>query len=854
MPKRKGMRTVRFWVVQAILLSVSVSCLPTRQQADNSSTATESWFNGVKSVQNLGGSPSTIKVSWDLPLQSTQGFNVYSLEQVDGKTQWELIGEASSSATSYLHSGVISGRLYSYMVRAIDTLGAEDTNTKQLSTVAFDGIALVTVTGKTTVTVGLYTSLGSFDQVRIYAQPKNGGAKKMVASVQGNVSTINVTGLRSGVTYLFSAQAYMSFLGGEDGNQVTLEKQMPSESYGSGATTDTDYAYRGFMTVQAYGRAPGAPTDILYPGRQPKDLLVRLTWLPFSTATNSTKYRIFRVLSGKTMNTLSTTACTSSTIESCIVCTVTGVGTKTCEDTLLPAFNPATERKHFRYTIGLVKTDSSTGEEWVEELPSTNYDDFITDVHLPPDNMVLVHRDSVNYEMCQILNRTSNPRKKQRCPYTGIAATPYNSGPGKPALTFDSGYYDFGYNLFADRWPLACNWTTAASGGMCGPGGTSGDCIGYAATGSTLTNENPASDIADFASRGKIGDVYYRMIGYTTSPNTNNCWVKTSSGWQSMRGSTSLTAQERSAALTIDPSAQGGHRPIMTGIIQAAHAYANCAGFSNAYGTKRLYRRREAVAGLGFPWLSGEPYSWGKNPYTITRVRIGYDGQGAGYYQCVYATNPSYVTVTMPTNPADPLTALLDANNWRANFSVGGQVWGARNDYFIGSPHTINCVTRFGTQDISKQSIYIILSDQAVRQNVFGSALPSYLFITSSLDSGNKDLDGILFDGSTRGWTSSSASNDIYNNIATAATYFNAVIGMPFVAKSATAEDIMTAVDFRASSPESPSTLIVGGGSVGQAGTTGTVMNMTFYERRYDGRLTSNEYSMSMGSCVQEAE
>ena len=487
MPISLLMKSFAFRLIPMIYVALVLSgCLqePVRTAA---STSSVSWFEGIKTAKNLGGYPASIKVSWDRPSKPVSGFRVYGLvyDTASKTNKWDILEEPSSDASSYIHSDLAAGQIYSYRVRALDIDGAEDSNDKQMSSVAFDGIASARANGKTTATVTLNTSTGAFDEVRIYAQPsRTGGTKTLVATARGNVDTVSITGLHSGVKYKFFASAYMNYLGAEDGNEAFIESQTTSDGFGTGATTDTTYTYRGVMAVKAVGDAPNAPAE-------PRARQVSLTWPAFNGAAGTTKYRVIRASASTSVDTTTTTACSSGVSSSCIVsCTNSGSGPQTCVDTTVAA-PPMT----YHYVITLLKSDSATGEVWVEELPLANASDFYVRVTIPSAYMVLVQRDAANYDMCAILGTTPNPRKHQRCTYSGVGATPYNSGPGKPALSFDNGYYDFGYNLLVDRFKTACNWTRNSS--ACGANG----CIGT----------NSASGAGPSALIGNVGDVYFSL-------------------------------------------------------------------------------------------------------------------------------------------------------------------------------------------------------------------------------------------------------------------------------------------------------------------------------------------------------
>jgi hypothetical protein len=695
-----------------VTLSIVVSGCLKERESTGSVASTSAWFAGASSAKNLGGYPSAVKVSWARADRSTLGYNVYSLRanSATGVNEWTLVGAVDADQTSYTDSdNLYEGQVYTYKVQAIDaTTGSEDGNIKQVSTVTFYGIAGVTITGKTTATISLNGSTGAFDSVKIYAQPKNGSsAAVLVASANGNIESIDVTGLRSGVNYKFSARAYMSYLGAEDGNDSFVVGQTYSDSFGSGKTSDTTYYYRGVLNFKGYGTAPNATSG-------PTVRQFNMTWLPFSNATAATTYRIVRSTT-TSIDMTASTACTSTTTSSCKVCEVTGA--PYCEDS-----NLAAPPQTYYYAISVVKTDS-TGTKYAEELPCQNTTDcanmalYTVKAHVPPDYMVLVQRDAANYEMCMNINASSDPRHNQRCIYYGLGAVPSTTGPTKPAKTYDNGYYDFGYNTMVDRYRAACNWTKTSS--SCGPNG----CI--AVVNAVDTTTAPPSN-----SLGQNGDVMYTLNLNWWSQSS--CYVKSASSWVPFSTTASLTDAEILSAVTNDPGpANEKHRPSLHRMSQAT-ASKLCSVQSTAYGSKRLLRRREYIVASPLPYIAGEP----------------------GYLDTIFAGKAPKNSLCEPTSNntgvTTSLTDYLSGSNSIIRLSINGQILNHGDDYtslkyFIGSPATSQCVSRFGIQD--PIGLGATFSDTFIKTSS-GTAMPVTIqATTSTIDPGNSDHGSFNFNG-----------------------------------------------------------------------------------------------------------
>lgn len=724
---RYHFRAFSHLITIVFLLTTLTSCLEERKTASEESNTT-SWFLGVKTARNLGGSPSAIKVEWSASERAVLYYRVYSLaEDSDTKlTNWVMIAEVPPDVTSFVHTNLNSGQVYSYKVQAVDLKDQEDGNTNSAATVAFEGIASATVTGKTTAVIGLNSSTGAFDEVRVYATPKYGGSKTLVATAKGNISTINVSNLRSGTTYHFSVNAYIGYLKSEDGNNVYVEDQTYSESFGSGTATDSSFAYRGVLNVQAFGAAPNAPLipttvedptfAINFPNflENPRQRLVRLTWLPFTGSNSETKYKVVRIAGTNSVDTNTSTVCSSSTDKSCTVCTVTGK--TTCDD-----INVAAPPKKYDYIITLVKRNVSTNDDWVEELPKINSDDFRVSVSVPPDYMVLVQRDAANYEMCRNMGRFSNPRKKQRCSYIGVGDRPFNSGPTKPPLNLNYGYYDFGYNLFVDRYRVACNWTRTPN--ACGkPEG----CIHISAA--HATDSSPPSNTI-----GVDGNVMYSI-----GSGGSNCYYKKGGSWLPISNNT-LTPVERDKMTRIDPGPDGQKHYPPVNSTAAEFGYYTCQSKTTEYGPKRLLRRREHVVAAAFPTLAGEPNAVDD---IASRLNLKFSKNGYKQYEC-----PTTNTLSLLRPTPLSITEMLEPSNYRGQLSIySTQLPRGVGHYFIGTQATIRCQNRWGGQDqISNNTTGTPLSDMFLRTNGTTNYPMQVRGEIPDFDPGNKDFLGIEF-------------------------------------------------------------------------------------------------------------
>ncbi len=677
---KKDMKQTIICLYYFILFSFSLSlggCLSQESSTPSGgavSTTADLGFSGITSAENQNG--STVKISWTAATNSSvTGYRIY---EVLPDSSLVAVGQTTSAVTFYYHLGLAANTSHTYRVRAINASNQTDTNTVEKTAYTYSGITSATATGTTTATVSFPATGSNKSGVRVYATAR--GTTSLVATGLNTSTSANITGLKAGTTYTFSVKSY-DFSNAEDTNITEASVQTTPTWIGR---------YQGPILVKAYGDAPGAPSGT------PQTKQVSVTWAPFTSAVGTTAYTLVRVLRGNSIDLTTTTSCTSATDTSCRVCTATGSTAQTCIDT-----NVGAPPKVYDYMVTL-NTNS-----WPEEAPASNNEYRIT-VPIPPDNMVLVHRDSANYEACTVMGRTPDPLNHQRCAISGasmIAATPYNTGPNKPPLNLPTGYYDFGYNVFFDRWEAGCNWTPQASGGMCGAGATAGNCFG---TGT------PANTI------GVDGNIFY-------STDASNCSIKVAGAWVITNAST-LSSASRAATYTIQPSTSYRRPPLVA--MTQPRAWETCQAIEDAnYGKKRLPRNREWRAAAAWQTLTGEPEAITEG----AAVTLENGNSGATTHTTLgYCNTSNHVSIA---------AAAFNTTE------LAGDTGDAVRSFVIGSSGTRNCVSRYGVQDmvgnvLEWTSDNLMLVDYANR---------IYNGIQSLSDNGNGysagfDMNGFNFD------------------------------------------------------------------------------------------------------------
>jgi len=649
------------------------------------------------------------------------GFSIYCKLKADSNYV-SMLTINSTTATSATITGLTNNRAYdcrvypylnSYTFTSSSTAtvyskynginGTTDSISQTSATVYFSGVSGIT----------------GADGVKIYCKSNLSGSYSGTPNatiVSTTITSTILTGLPSGRTLTCKAVAYdgSTLI---DNSTTTTTFQTLSDSYYPLASPK----YNGVILVQAFGDAP-----TVYVSGMQKTKKVLINWKYFgSSSTASQTYVLVRTSAGTPIDMTTSISCTPTTTTSCRVCVVTAADSQSCADN-----NVGGPPNKYDYVVALQSSDGVS-----EELPMGQSDaPYRITVPIPPDNMSLVHRDSVNYEMCSLLGKVSDPLNHQRCTYSGLGAVPYNSNPGNPALNLPTNFYDFGYNLFVDRWEAACNWKLYSS--------------------TTPSN-----------SLGTDGDVLFQL-------DNTNCKIKIGGAWRLLNTSAvTITDAHRSAVYTNAPSSDY-HKPPLTQLNQV-DSYKVCQAVSDPYyGKKRLLRKREFIAASAWATISGEYGAISETVATGTESESDHS-IAAGTFRCSAANTAPGITVTSFNTPGYELVRDINYTLYSYAFTIGSQ-------------GTKNCVSRFGLQDMIG-NVYEYVSDQL---GACDSATHTCAGISSTLDEGNRDLYGFSFDGSQAPGGGASAITDwAYESFSStsigsnnyASMYFSAPLGLPIL-------------------------------------------------------------------------
>ncbi|MCK6598087.1 MAG: fibronectin type III domain-containing protein [Bdellovibrionaceae bacterium] len=715
----------------------------------------ENWSGAKAGLNKITG----VLITWELPSVETTSFKVY---RYSGKNL-NLLATLSNTTKGYIDGSVTWGVIYTYIVRAVDKNGIEDDNTNKVSVLSWSGISSVESLNRSSIQVNFSNAVAVVDEIRIYIQPASGGDKELIKTVTGSEVSTEISGLKTGFKYKVSAQAYVSTLKKEDGNEATFEVSTNTLSYHDENASVAKWL--NVVNIRAFGASSAAPVHPVYPERTPTGELVELSFKSFNGMDSGTVYVVTRATTDSDLDTSSEAPCETTTKSACRVkCssssyTMTGSGILTCRD---EKAGPSPAR--YRYTMSIQHTED--GYTWVEPIPKDNLDNFSVIVPMPPANMILVQRDAVNYEMCGQMNSAVDPKNHNRCPYTGIGGTPYNSGPGKPALTFSTGFYDFGYNLFEDRYPMGCNWTKGSAGGKCGAGKTTGDCIAT----SEVANVLPSTSV------GVDGDVFFMMW-----PGENLCLYKYGTSWLRAYQVFTTVPDSKSAYAKMyrsNPSDtdNGGFIPVARETASQYSSFLSCQAQEDSnYGSKRIPRMREYRAMQAFPTVAGELY--GMTYSAASTIASGGSFNSSSGFRCPVNIGTNY---TWPTNVSQMLTGTNELFGVYSNSIYQGTT------FKINSLANVDCQSRYGAHQVFVNWWWT--SDTFA----WNSTTKTVTGTSSVLDDGNRDLLTDINGGQT-GYqmnyttaTLSGTSYYLYSLSSSTNVYFMSIpMGLPVLVSSA---------------------------------------------------------------------
>lgn len=807
-------------------------------------------FLGVEKVDNL---TTGLLVSWKLGNESKaiMGYRVYRFNL----NKYDVVATVAPNVSSYIDGNVVSGVKYKYKVKAIDPSDKEDANVVEKSRIFWNGLSSVTSLDQSRIQVTFSNQLKGY-RISIYLQGE-GRPKTKIVDIERDedlsLGNYNITQwadgspLKPGSAYQVSAQIFeLSNLDETDQNNIIYN--VSTLSYGFHNVSGNKQGWNNVAIVRAFGESPGvevitndlatslgiqddlASTDPYLQSPRafitPKDRAqVEVGFLPFSMPqgfpASNYRYKVIRALEGQTFDsstlsyncpTLYSDNVVNGSLVPCIV-RENFHPVNDLENGLIVARDIAVWRStgtlgtindqlrppRYRYFVTLQHLNDPsdiTKGSFTENIPANDFSKFSVLVPIPPANMVLVNRESVNYELCVVQQKkASDALKFNRCDHGEAGSVTFNSGPGKSDLKLQAGYFDFGYNLFVDRYPLSCNLTKYGV-----EAGTGSYSISAATNGVSVTARDQMTIYSlTGASQGSVntilnnlnnGEVLYSLIyggsgeivnggiancSYVYDPDSNaatanNQLIDIGSLTTTFSSSPSKMREALNKMLTNSPArAVSGAVPAANMIPKfnfprwtASLAQTACSTFSvTGYGAKRIPRMREYRAYMAQPFsviIDGKNiqdlYRNLINPATdISTINQNTWKPGSCLYNT--AANPTTLKNTVVTsmtalnaqNTNVNASQLYGNNNNRAKYSVvtatvGGQATDNTVNFMLGAEGNSLCMSRYGVSDIIESS--------STYANAVAEGIYSSRYATSDLFSWTSTNDG-TFNGMLTG-------------------------------------------------------------------------------------------------------
>lgn len=761
-------------------------------------------FSGAEYAQNI---LTGIKIGWTAGSTDKKivGYRIYRYEL----NTPQIIASVDASTTSFVDGHVTSGTLYFYLVKAVDPSGEEDPNTHKVSTLAWAGLTNVVSKTNDSLTATFDPKIqGVF--MKLYLSG-DGRSKTQVAvlnsSAQLSSGTVTLsqwpdgTSLKPGSAYSLYAELYEDGGTHPDGNThpyLVTTKSYGYEDSGSGAP-----GWNNIAALRAFGRSPGtlgSAQDTALIATAPHfipttlaqvDIGFRPFTLPVGFSTSLYRYVVLRAgesvaldTSNRAIGTCPSSYSPSASQALCIVRDnihpVSDVedGLVVAHDTSVWTSGSLTSEKppRYRYTMAIKHLDTANGMQgYIEALPLSQSNQFSVLVPIPPNDMVLINREAVNFEMCAIQKSvTSDPLNHNRCASFEVGSSPYDSGPGSSPLHLDFGYYDFGYNLFVDRYPLACRNSSQAEEALAG---------------------GAARWTSSTAAPTTAGSVLFTAFttGATANLRMSNCLYNSGTAWTDLASvqSTSgiLSPAVFQATLTNSPysgSAYAKRPKFSYPAWDTVTANLACESFNETgYGSKRIPRMREYRA------MAAPPFSKRLSDgqvidmyYTPISAALAASGSNWTSGSCVKGNVIS--SSAWPTPPATISAAFSASNINNLSYSAAAGPPG----FFIGARGNSDCVSRYGVSDIdetpSMNATYFNLlsintawypvSDIFLWTMTTNISTGTLRGLASSVDSGNTDASFDITTGLPSGYIMNVSSQ---TQTTAASDRFNIALGLP---------------------------------------------------------------------------
>lgn len=209
-----------FSIVRLILIILGIglvqACFMKGQiTTPNSSKNVGIAFSGALSATNISG--TAIQLDWTL--SSDPAVTEYNIYSVNSDSSLTLLGTTTPTTNLYVHSDLNSGQLYRYVVRAVASSGAVDSNLNIVTAMPYAGLVSTSVVDGTTA--NLYFSAASdASNLKIYCAVGASTTMTLFVTNSALVANYQLTGLTASTLYTCKVKAVLPD-GSEDANTAT---------------------------------------------------------------------------------------------------------------------------------------------------------------------------------------------------------------------------------------------------------------------------------------------------------------------------------------------------------------------------------------------------------------------------------------------------------------------------------------------------------------------------------------------------------------------------------------------------------------------------------------------------------
>ncbi len=189
-------------------------------------------------------SETQIKLFWQPPNNGGSPITGYKIEYKNGTNTYFVLSSNVGNVTTYIHNGLKTGSTYTYRVSALNSMGTSSTSNEASATptktLTPTGL-IATAISPTSIALSWNAPTETYGQTitgyRIDQKLSSGVFQTMVDSSATQVTSYNVTGLKTGTTYTYVVAAVYS--GGTSSNPSNEASTTPTNTSSGTPPTST---------------------------------------------------------------------------------------------------------------------------------------------------------------------------------------------------------------------------------------------------------------------------------------------------------------------------------------------------------------------------------------------------------------------------------------------------------------------------------------------------------------------------------------------------------------------------------------------------------------------------------------